>query len=74
VLSFADLADVAGFQLICPYFPASFERLSVQQAHLSCRLGQSLAHDVDIGQGELAENLLAVLVQAAIARPSVMGL
>ena len=39
----------------------------VQWAQLSCGSGQLLAHDVDVGQGELAENLLTVLVQTAIA-------
>ena len=45
-------------------FSGSF---SVQRAQSSCCSGQLLAHDVDIGQGELAENLQAVLVKPAIA-------
>jgi hypothetical protein len=34
----------------------------VLRAQLYCGSGQMLAHDVDVGQSELAENLLAVLV------------
>lgn len=36
--------------------------LRALRAQLSCGLDQLLAHDVDIGQSELAEDLLAVLI------------
>lgn len=45
-------------------FPGLF---SVRWAQRSCGSRQLLAQDIDIGQGELAENLLAVFVQPAVA-------
>ena len=54
--------------------PDSNRANDVLRAQLSRSLGQSHAHDEDIGQGELAENLLAVLVEAAIAGPGVTEL
>ena len=57
--------NLANMAYLRPIFAGSWlfsGSFSVRRAQLSCCSGQLLAHDVDIGQGELAENLLAVFV------------
>lgn len=70
----ANLANIVDFRPISVGIWLFSGPFPVLRAQLSCSSGQLLAHDVDIGQGELAENLLVVLVQSAITGPGVAEL
>jgi hypothetical protein len=70
----ANLANIVDFRPISVGIWLFSGPFPVLRAQLACSSGQLLAHDVDIGQGELAENLLVVLVQSAITGPGVAEL
>jgi hypothetical protein len=61
------ISRYCGFSAYFCRFLALFRGIFRSPGAVILRAGQVLAHDVDIGQGELAENLLPVLVEPPLA-------